>query len=280
MADSDWAQYKQLRGKTLPPAITFRDDQYELVQIFKRDFYAVTGFYRLKDGVESSNCPNEVVLKIYHTEPLSFIPLRWMGRMLCDREVYFYEQTTGIAGLPKFLGRFGESGFVREYIPGWHLREYRKKAKPDLRFYAKIYKILSDLHNRGIAHNDLSKAENILVRFDGTPVLIDLQIAISSRFRFPLLRWLGAKILPYMQSVDRYHIGKHHRKDRPEDFTPEELAKSRRKGVLLNLHAWLLRKPYRAMRHFVMGNFMKVSSSAAGMESSHSRSEIPPAKAA
>ncbi len=92
--------------------------------------------------------------------------------------------------------------------------------------------------------------------------------------------WIGARVLPYMQSVDRYHIGKHHRKDRPEDFTAQELANSRRKGLLLTLHAWLLRKPYRAVRHFVMGRFMKVNSSAIGMESSHSKSEIPPAKAA
>ena len=280
MADSDRAQYKQLRGKTLPPTIAFRDADYELVQIFKRDFYAATGLYRLKDETEFLDLPREVVLKIYHTEPLGIIPLGWMGRFLCDREVFFYERTAEVAGLPRFFGRFGESGFMREYIPGCHLRDYRKKTKPDSRFYARIYTILSDLHSRGIAHNDLSKAENILVRYDGTPVLIDLQIAICSQFRFPLLRWIGARVLPYMQSVDRYHIGKHHRKDRPEDFTAQELANSRRKGLLLTLHAWLLRKPYRAVRHFVMGRFMKVNSSAIGMESSHSKSEIPPAKAA
>ena len=126
-----------------------------------------------------------------------------------------------------------------------------------MRSCARLHAFLAALHNKGIAHNDLSKAENILVRPDGSPVLIDLQIASSFRIRFPLLGWLGRQALPYMQAMDRYHVGKHHRRDRPEDFTAAELAASRRKGLLLQLHGWLLRRPYRAVRHFVLNRFMR-----------------------
>ncbi len=141
MADSDWAQYKQLRGKTLPPTIAFRDADYELVQIFKRDFYAATGLYRLKDETEFLDLPREVVLKIYHTEPLGIIPLGWMGRFLCDREVFFYERTAEVAGLPRFFGRFGESGFmsrVHSRLPSPRLSQENETGFAILR---------SDLHD-------------------------------------------------------------------------------------------------------------------------------------
>jgi hypothetical protein len=283
MADAEWANFKQLRGRTLPETFTFRGSAYVLATLFKRDFYAATGLYQLRDSAPTAECPQSVVLKIYHTDPLGMIPLRWLGRMLCDREVRYYLATEGIPGLARCLGRHGEAGYVREYVPGCHLREYRKTHKLPADFYPRLFAMLAAVHARGVSHNDLSKAENILVRPDGSPSLIDFQIAADFRFRFRLLRYLGRQLLSYMQSVDRYHLGKHHRKDRPQDFTAAELAKSRRKGLLLTLHGWLLRRPYRLLRHLVMDRFMRMApahSAAAGTESSRSKAAPPPARAA
>lgn len=281
MADAEWANYKQLRGKSLPERIAFRGAEYRLEKLFKRDFYAATGLFRIVDEWHA-DLPRQVLLKIYHTEPLGIIPLRWLGRFLCAREVYFFQATDGIPGLARFYARYGESGYIREFIPGCHLREFRRTNRVDELFYPRLNAMLAALHARGISHNDLSKAENILVRPDGSPTLIDFQIATTGQFQFPLLRYLGQQMLPYMQSVDRYHIGKHHRKDRPQDFTEAELRQTRRKGLLLQLHGWLLRRPYRLVRHFVMNRFMRVTANteAAGMESSRSTDRQPPARAA
>ncbi len=282
MADADWAKFKQLRGRTLPERIVFRGAEYHLEQLFKRDFYAATGLFRLIANQPTGERPERIVLKIYHTEPLGFIPLRWLGRFLCNREIYFYRATEGIPGLARFLDRYGESGYIREFVPGCHLREYRKINPIDDLFYPRLNAMLAAIHARGISHNDLSKAENILVRPDGSPTLIDFQIATTFAFQFPLLRYLGRFVLPYMQSVDRYHIGKHQRKDRPRDFSEAELRKTRQRGFLLTLHGWLLRRPYRLLRHFVMNRFMRVTehSGAIGTESSRSKGPLPPARAA
>lgn len=279
MADADWANYRQLRGRPLPEMIEFGGARYRLDTHFKRDFYAATGLYELDAGPG----PAQVVVKIYHTDPLGPVPLRWLGRMLCNREVYYYRAIDGIPGLARLLGRYGETGYVREYVPGCHLRDYRKVARPDAEFYRRLHAMMAAVHARGLSHNDLSKPENILVRPDGTPTLIDFQIATNFRFRFPLLRYLGRHALPYMQAMDRYHLRKHHRRDRPEDFSAEELQRVRRKGVLLSLHGWLLRRPYRAVRHLVMDRFMRVTpgrSAADGTESSRSTAAPPPARAA
>lgn len=282
MADADWAKYKQLRGRTLPERIVFRGAEYHQEQLFKRDFYAATGLFRLASDRLAVDLPERIILKIYHTEPLGIIPLRWLGLMLCNREVCFHQATDGIPGLARFLERYGESGYIREYVPGGHLREYRKTHRTDDLFYPRINAMLAAIHKRGISHNDLSKAENILVRPDGSPTLIDFQIATTFAFQFPLLRYIGKHLLPYMQSVDRYHIGKHHRKDRPQDFTEAELKRTRRKGLWLTLHGWVLRRPYRLVRHLVMNRFMRVTASTAevGTESSRSTDQLPPARAA
>ena len=287
MADADWAKYKQLRGKTLPESITFRGVEYRLEQLFKRDFYAATGLFR-RNAQQSDNlpaCPTDlpdrVVLKVYHTEPLGILPLRWLGRFLCNREVYFYQATDGIPGLARFLERHGEAGHGREYVPGVHLRDYRKTNRIGDFFYRRLDAMLTAVHARGTAHTDRGTAENILVRPDGSPTLIDFQIATTFDYRFPLLRYLGRHLLPYMQSVDRYHIGKHKRKDRPQDFTEVELQKTRRKGLVLTLHGWMLRRPYRMVRHLIMDRFMRVTarSEATDTESARSTDQLPPARA-
>lgn len=280
MADADWAKYKQLRGYPLPETIPFAGATYELVRHFKRDFYAATGLYRLRAENPSSLRPEFLVHKVYHTDPLLILPLRWLGKRLCEREIYFHELTKDMNGVPRFYGRVGVAGFVREYIPGCHFREYRKTVRPSRELFVRLYEILAELHARGISHNDLAKPENILVRPDGTPVVIDMQIALSYRFRFPLLRAFAPRMRRYMQSVDRYHIMKLHRKSRPEDFLGEAFGGVQEKGFLLRLHGWLVRRPYRGVRHFIMNLFMKAKSTAADTESSRSTNEVPPAKAA
>jgi serine/threonine protein kinase len=262
MADADWAQYKQIRGKALPETIKFQGATYSLAKVFKRDFYAATGLYQRSENGEGSAAPDKVVFKHYHMDPLWFIPLRWLGRLLWRREMQLGKAVGDVAGVAHILGRFGKSGLVREYIPGQNLREYLVEHDVDAQFFVKLRQSLADVHACGIAHNDLNKPENILVREDGSPVLIDFQIAYKPPQKFPGLKQVGRVVLRYLQQMDWYHLLKHHHRRRPQDFTKEDLEISTRRGILLNLHAWLLRRPYRVIRHLVMRSFLMADKTA------------------
>src|SRR5205807_333558 len=105
------------------------------------------------------------------------------------------------------------------------------------------------VHARGVSHNDLSKPENVLVTTDGSPALIDFQIATrivltGSRVR----RSLSRRMIPYLQRVDQYHLAKQYSRRRAMDFSADERKRMERKGWLLTVHGWL-RRPYRAVRH-------------------------------
>lgn len=257
MPDADWVRYKQIRGDDLPQLGRWLGSSYQLERVLKRDFYAIVGLYRKQPDSAASDAPDLLLLKVYHTDPLGPIPLGWLGRWLCQREARFLEQLGDLPGIPPLLGRWGPSGYLRAYLPGHNLREFRKSARPDPAFFPELRRILDRVHQRGVAHCDLSKPENVLVLHDGRPALIDFQIAFAPRcLNWPLVGPLAAALLRYLQQVDRYHLTKLHRRSRPDDFSPNALAAARRKGILLHLHGHLLRRPYRAVRHAVLKRFL------------------------
>jgi tRNA A-37 threonylcarbamoyl transferase component Bud32 len=257
MADADWVKYKQIRGKPLPSAVELLGTNYRLETVLKQDYYAAVGLFEREDGGSSDHVPRQVVLKVYHTEPLAFLPLgAALGRFLCRREAGNLMQLSHVPGVPHLLGLDGEAGLVREYLPGSNLREYSRTDRVDAEFFPRLQVILADVHAQGFSHNDLSKPENIIVTAEGRPVLIDFQIATRVRYdATPLRTVLSRLLVAYMQRVDRYHLAKLHTRRRPLDFTAEERTELNRKSASLTVHGWL-RRPYRALRHVVLRNFL------------------------
>ena len=255
MPDADWSKYKQLRGRDLPPEVEFGSCRYSRRQVLKQDFYAAVGLYDRQE--KNSAQPAQILFKVYHTDSLWGLPLGWLGRWLARREIRAYHALCGVDGVPQLLAVHGESAMVREFIPGCNLKEFRTQQKPDSDFYPELVAILAEVHHRGMSHNDLAKPENILVREDGRPVLIDFQIALGPKLpSFAPIRWIINRFISYMQGVDRYHLAKHYTFDRPEDFSPEQLRVARKKGLILRLHGVVVRRPYRAVRHFVLRRWM------------------------
>ena len=222
----------------LPARFTLNGTTYHLLRAVKHDFFAATAFYRDDGGTT-------VVLKAGRTGDFAGVPLLWLGRWLCRREMSFYTKLSDVPNVPAVLGTVGPTGFVHEFVPGTPLEKHL--PVPD-GFFDELRDLLARLHRRGLAYVDTNKPQNILLGDDRMPHLIDFQISWDVRtFDVPGLRRLNRWLLRRLQHEDFYHVLKHKRRMRPDEMTPEETEASTRKSALIRLHRFLF-KPYFALR--------------------------------
>jgi len=218
----------------LPGQIRVRQFVYTLDQTIKHDFFAATGFYKDTFG-------NRAVGKFGRRISFYGLPTAWIGRWLVAREVHFYTRLSDVPNVPQVLER-APTYFLHEYVPGKPLK--RGEKTPDL-FFAQLRTLLEELHRREIAYVDTNKPENILLGEDEKPHLIDFQISwdlmgLGNNF---VNRWW----LRRLQRGDLYHILKHKKRIRPDQFTEEDRKALENRGVLINLHR-LVTKPYFVVR--------------------------------
>jgi hypothetical protein len=221
-----WYFMRALGRCGLPGSFENDGVTYRLTRSVKHDFFAATGFY-------ADDAGKKAVLKMGRTACFLKLPMKWVGRFLCRREMRFYRKLQDLPGIPRLLGMVGDTGFVHEYVEGRPLAKDR--PVPD-GFFDRLEELLAELHRRGIAYVDTNKPENILLGDDGLPHLIDFQISWDSPF-----------FLPRMQREDFYHILKHKKRLRPDELTEEELKRVNDKSWLIRLHRTVTR-PYFLVR--------------------------------
>jgi RIO-like serine/threonine protein kinase len=195
---------RALGRRNLPETLSIDGVMWRLTRTHKHDFWAVTGFYQNDNG-------GRAVLKMGRTETFAGLPLEWVGRWLCRREMRFYNALAGLVNVPPVLGRVGTTGFVHEFVPGQPLSKDR--AVPD-GFFDQLMDLMLELHERGIAYVDANKPQNILLGDDGRPHLIDFQISFDVATFGE--NWLGRWWLQRLKRTDIYHVLKHKRRMRPD----------------------------------------------------------------
>lgn len=225
----------------LPPEITLGQQRYRHVQTFKHDFFAATGRYEpaVNGPADTSNRPPSLVLKVNRKQPFCGMPLAWLGRGLCKREVRILRQLQDLDQVPNLAGSWGANGFVYHYIEGRSLDE--KPPIPD-GFFEDLKALLDRIHQRHVSYIDLNKRGNILAGRDGRPYLIDFQIAMDWKRDGRLCRLL--------QREDRYHLLKHKRRFRPDLLTPQEKAAYKR-SFWIRLHR-AIAEPFRFCRRGIL----------------------------
>jgi hypothetical protein len=226
---------RALGKRDLPPAIALGGSTYRHEITVKHDFWAVTGFYLSDNG-------ERVVLKMSRMEDFAGIPLLWIGKWLCAREMRFYTKLGDLPNVPPLLGTVGQTGFVHAYVAGKPLSKNR--PVPD-GFFKQLVELLDELHRRNIAYVDTNKPENILLGEDSRPHLIDFQISYDMHEMGDW--WLNRMVLRQLQREDGYHILKHKKKLRRDEMTAAELAASGRRSWLIRLHRFIA-KPYFLLR--------------------------------
>lgn len=205
-------------GRDDPPEVlSVGGVTWRRTELVKHDFFAATAFYADEAG-------NRAVLKTGRVIPFCLVPMKWLGRRLRDREVRFYKALQDLPNIPRLLGEPTETSFLHAYVPGRPLS--RKLPTPD-GFFARLEALFREIHRRGIAYVDTNKPQNILLGDDGLPYLIDFQISWDHG-----PGWLRRRL----QREDLYHLLKHRRRMRPDELTPEQLARASKVSVWVKVH--------------------------------------------
>lgn len=223
-------------GKSdLPESFSLGGKAYRREKTIKHDFFAATGFYLSDTG-------ERVVLKVGRTQDYAGVPLLWLGRWLCKREMRFYRACQDLPNVPALLGQVGKTGLVHACVAGRPLS--KEHPIPD-GLFDELFALLDTLHRRNIAYVDTNKPQNILQGDDGHPHLIDFQISFDLHDFGN--NFITRAILRRLQKEDRYHILKHKRKLRPDLLTETEKAAAKQVSWFIKAHRFITR-PYFLIR--------------------------------
>jgi hypothetical protein len=203
------------RQSDLPSDILVNGIRYHRLTTFKHDFFAATGLYEGASG--------KVVLKIGRQASFYGIPMAWIGHSLTKHEARLYQIAESVDGVPAFVGRWGPTGLVHQFIEG---RPLAKGDQVDDDFFPRLTAMLDHMHARNVAYVDLEKRENILLGTDGRPYLIDFQISWHVPDNRGGRTWVARTILEVLQQSDRYHLLKHWRRLRPDQLEGNVVARS------------------------------------------------------
>lgn len=145
------------------------------------------------------------------------LPAWWLAR----REALALRKVDGLAATPQLL-RWDGRRLDRSYMAGDAM--YQRPPHGDRAYFRLARRLLQQLHRRGLAHNDLAKEANWLVLTDGTPAIIDFQLATRGDPRSRWMRLLARENLR--------HLLKHKRTYCRDALTPVERR-------VLKRHSWV-----------------------------------------
>ena len=211
------------------------DDQYR----FKNGYQAHTLLYN-ENG-------KQFVIKVASGTGL----LGYIRRATLKHEYKVYQQLKNFVAVPKCYSLLLNRYLVLEYIDAASLRE--TSPIDHLDFCQKLYNTINNLHVEGVAHLDLKKKDNILIKEGREPVLIDFGTAvlantgwnILNRYwfnlgkRFDLNAWVKHKYHRQYQDVteeDKKYLRR---------TLPERIAKSSKtfyKRYFGKLYSFLVKK--------------------------------------
>ncbi|MBT8103658.1 MAG: serine/threonine protein kinase [Gammaproteobacteria bacterium] len=136
--------------------------------------------------------------------------VRWLARLLLRREARGLAALDGLDGVPALI-HYDKDRLTRSYLAGVPMH----MGKPsDNSYFLNAARLLRRMHRAGVAHNDLAKEPNLLVRDDGSAAFIDFQLAWHSQNRGRLFRMAARE--------DIRHLLKHKRTYCPDDLTQRE----------------------------------------------------------
>jgi hypothetical protein len=172
---------------------------------------------------------------------LASFGIGWFARRLAAREARALQALRRVPGVPRLVSWDGHR-LVRSWLPGVPLQ---KSGGVDRTYFREALRLLRRLHAAGLVHNDLAKEPNWLVGPDGTPAVVDFQLAMRPRHRGRMFRMLAHD--------DLRHLLKHKRTYCPSHLTARQQAILARRSPLANAWAHAGKPEYRFVTRGVLG---------------------------
>ncbi|HMA99315.1 MAG TPA: hypothetical protein VKO38_07690 [Wenzhouxiangella sp.] len=123
--------------------------------------------------------------------------LRWLRLQSLRREYRIYRQLDGMSGFARCHGLFHDHFLVLDYIPG---SDFRNASLSDhSAFFEQLLEIIQAMHQRGIAHGDLKRKDNLRVSENGSPVILDLGTAVRLK---PGRRLINHRLFSFICQTD------------------------------------------------------------------------------
>jgi hypothetical protein len=224
-------------GNDEPPKTVLADGKtYQLVEIYKHDSWAATAYYKAVDGAKEQD---GIVCKFNRFAPIGPIPMAWLGNILAEREMWFYNKLHDVDYVTSAVIVKTEDGkdlphvSAHPYIEGG---PFMKNTQASDEYFDQLLDLIKQLHANDIAYVDMNKRENMIIDLDGRPNLMDFQISFApERFSWAT-RWLANLILPTLKKSDIYHVNKHYVRTRPDLLTAEQLAIMSEPPKFIKLH--------------------------------------------
>ena len=103
---------------------------------------------------------------------------RSINRWSIKHEYKIYEKLKNLDGIPKCYGLTDQGDLVLEYINGASYRDKQFELDGNDYFFDALLEIITSMHNKGVAHGDLKRKDNLIVDQNQKPYLIDFGTAV------------------------------------------------------------------------------------------------------
>lgn len=177
-----------------------------------------------------------------------------LGRFLLWRECWILRRLAGTGAVPRGVRRTGPFALREDFVPGFALRDSAAGAyganvfdpskavgvpatmlrEPVPReFFERLETAVRAVHTAGFVHLDLQNSRNVMVGPGWTPVLLDWQSALPTR-------WMPGVLRRALERIDLAGVFKFWNKFRPGELDEDRLRFLDR-ALFVRRHFWIPR---------------------------------------